>query len=126
MDPIADMLSSIRNAQLVRKPFVRVPFSKEKFRIAQILSKEGLVGEIKKRGKKARKTIEIELKYFPDKRPFISFLKKISKPGCRIYAGYKNLKPKRGLLIVSTPKGIMTHKEARKLKIGGEIICEVY
>ncbi len=126
MDSIADMLTRIRNAQMVRKKTVRIPFSKEKFKIAQILSKEGFVGEIKKRGKKTKKSIEIELKYLPDKSPFISLLKKISKPGCRIYAGYKELKPKRGILIVSTSKGIITHKEAKKFKVGGEVICEIH
>jgi len=126
MDPIADMLTRIRNAQMVRKKTVKIPFSKEKFKIAQILAKEGFVGEIRKKGKKTRKSIEIELKYLPDKSPFISSLKRISKPGCRIYAGYRELKPKRGILIVSTSKGIMTHKEAKKLKVGGEVLCEIY
>ncbi|HDM32021.1 MAG TPA: 30S ribosomal protein S8 [bacterium] len=125
-DPIADMLTRIRNAQAVKKKTVKIPFSKVKFKIARILAQEGFVGEVKKRGKKARKSIEIELKYLPDKSPFISSLKRISKPGCRIYAGWKELKPKRGILIVSTSKGIMTHKEARRLKIGGEVLCEVY
>ena len=129
VDPIADMLNRIRNAQAVNKETVVIPFSKIKYEIAKILKKNGLVGEIEKKGVKSGKIIRIVLKYSENKEPLISGLKRISKPGQRIYSALKDIKPARagyGLVIISTSKGAMTGKEARKKKLGGEIICEVW
>ncbi|MFQ6049941.1 MAG: 30S ribosomal protein S8 [Candidatus Paceibacterales bacterium] len=127
-DPIADMLTTIRNAQAVLHPTVVVPFSKLKFEIAKILQKEGFVGQVEKRGRGVKKFIKITLKY-DGKNPVISGLKRISKPGQRIYLGAIQIKPVKGgdgIAIISTSKGLVTNKEARKQKIGGEIICEIW
>ena len=124
-DPIADMLNRIRNAQAVSKETVVIPFSNLKYEIAKILEKQKLVGKIEKKGRKSRKIIEIILEY----PAVISHLRRISKPGQRIYTSAKEIKPVRegyGILIVSTPKGLMTNKEAKRKKLGGEIICEIW
>ncbi len=128
MDPIADMLTSIRNAQAVSKETVEVPFSKLKFGIVKILEKEGFIEKIEKKGRGVKKIIEIKLKY-EDKKSAISYLKRISKPGQRIYFKSQGLKPVRsgyGITIISTSKGLMTGREAKKKKIGGEVLCQVW
>ena len=128
MDPIADMLTSIRNAQAVLKETVKVPFSKFKFELAKVLEKNGFVKKVEKKGRGIKRVIEIKLKY-KDKISVISGLKKISKPGQRIYAGAREIKPVRsgyGISIISTSKGLMTDKEVRKQNIGGEVICKVW
>ena len=128
MDPIADMLTSIRNAQAVLKETVKIPFSKFKFELAKVLEKNGFVKKVEKKGRGIKRVIEIKLKY-EDKAPVISGLKKISKPGQRIYAGVAEIKPIRsgyGISIISTSKGLMTDKEVRKQNIGGEVICKVW
>lgn len=126
VDPIADMLTRIRNTQAVKRPEVLIPFSKIKLEIAKILKKEGYVEEIIQKDKR---TIKIILKYTKDKEPVISGLREVSKPGCRIYVSYKKL-PKvlngLGIAIISTSRGLMTDKEARRRKLGGEVICEVW
>jgi len=128
-DPIADMLTRIRNALLARKKEISVPYAKIKFEIARILKKEGYLKDFEKiKGKGNREEIRLLLKYINNK-PSISVIKRISKPGCRIYSGFRNL-PKSygglGILIISTPKGLMTDKEARIKRLGGEIICEIF
>jgi len=132
-DPISDMLNRIRNALMVLHPTVSIPFSKLKYEIAKILENEGLVKKVEKKGRKIKKVIEITLKYQKGEikkiESVISGLKRISKPGQRIYVRSKEIKRVRGgygIAIISTPKGIMTSKEARKKKLGGEIICEVW
>jgi len=137
-DPITDMLNRIRNAQAVFHPTVTLPFSNLKHEIAKILEKEGFIEKIEKKGRKIKKVLEITLKYQSETsgqekkekmKPVISGLKRISKPGQRIYTRAKEIKPVRGgygIVIVSTPKGIMTNKKARKNKLGGEILCEIW
>jgi small subunit ribosomal protein S8 len=128
VDPIADMLTRIRNAQAVQKPSVDIPFSKLKFDIAKVLLKEGFLKEAEQRGRKGRKVLEITLQY-EDKIPMLAGLKKVSKPGQRIYASSRELLKARregGTLLVSTSKGIMTDREARKSRMGGEVICEIW
>ncbi|HDY72734.1 MAG TPA: 30S ribosomal protein S8 [bacterium] len=128
MDPIADMLTSIRNAQAVLKETVVVPYSEIKFEIAKVLKKENLIEEVEKKGRKIRKSIEIKLKY-ENKKPAILSLKRISKPGQRIYTTAGKIKKVRsgyGISIISTSKGLMTNKQARKQNIGGEILCEIW
>jgi len=131
MDPITDMLNRIRNAQAVFHPTVDVPFSKLKYEMAKLLERSGFIESVEKRGRK-EKTIRISLKYegIGTKRtPVIQGLRRISKPGQRIYLPYKKLKRAKGgygVAIISTPKGLMTDKEARKQKLGGEVICEVW
>jgi len=128
IDPITDMLNRIRNAQAVLKDTVDVPFSNLKYEIAKILEKQGFIAKIEKKGKKTKKIIEITLKYL-ENRPAISGLKRISKPGQRIYKNTKEIKQVKGgygITIISTPKGLMTNKDTKKQKLGGEIICEVW
>lgn len=134
-DPINDMFNRIRNAQAVFHPTVEVPFSKLKYEIAKVLEKENFIGKIEKKGKKVKKTIEITLKYEEDnsvggqKKPAISGLKRISKPGQRIYKSIREIKPVKGgygTAIISTSKGLMTNREARKQRLGGEVICEIW
>jgi small subunit ribosomal protein S8 len=125
IDPITDMLNRIRNAQAVSHKTVSIPFSNLKYEIAQILEKQGFVEKVEKKGRNPKRLIEVTLKY----PATISGLKRISKPGQRIYAGFKEIKGSKGgygILIISTPKGLMTGKEARKNKLGGEILCEIW
>jgi small subunit ribosomal protein S8 len=128
MDSISDMFNRIRNAQAVLKEEVLVPFSNLNYEVAKILEKQEFIKKMEKKGRTHKKVIEITLKY-DDKSPAISGLKRISRPGQRIYKGFKEIKPVKGgygIAIISTSKGLMTNKEARKQKLGGEIICEVW
>lgn len=138
IDPIADMLTRIRNASLIKKEEVVLPMSKVKFNIAKILEKEGFVssvsiisgGEDLKKNKASKfDQIKIILKYGEDGKPRVSLLKRISKPGRRIYVDKNSIGRVLngfGISIISTSKGIMTGKEAQRQKIGGELICEIY
>lgn len=122
------MLTTIRNALMVRHPKVTFPFSNLKYEIAKILEKEGFIEKVEKKGRRLKKILEITLKY-TDNLPAISGLKRISKPGQRIYSDWRKIKKVKGgygIAIISTSKGLMTDKEARKQKIGGEIICEIW
>ncbi len=139
IDSITDMLNRIRSAKTLQKEEVLVPFSKIKFEIANILSKDGFVGEVKKvaksphqkiinSGKGKRGAIKIVLKY-ENGVSIISGLKRVSKSGQRIYSKSSELKKIHGgygISIISTPKGLMTNKEARKQKLGGEVLLEVW
>ncbi|TFG35615.1 MAG: 30S ribosomal protein S8 [Parcubacteria group bacterium] len=128
MDPVADMLTKIRNAQAVLHPMVSVSYSDLKYEVVKIFEKYGFIDKVEKKGRKVKKTIDIYLKY-QDKSSVISGLKKISKPGQRIYSGFQTIsriKKNSGILVVSTPKGLMSDVEARKQKLGGEIICEIW
>lgn len=127
-DPISDMLTRIRNASKVKKHSVVLPSSKMKFAIAKILSKEGYVGAVEETVVAPGKVLTIMLKY-EQGLPVMHEIKRVSKPGGRVYA--KNYELPRvlsdlGVAIVSTPNGLMTNKEARKRKLGGEVICEVF
>jgi len=128
MDPITDMFNRIRNAQAVLKATVDNPFSNLKYEIAKILEKEKFVEKIEKKKKDLKRIIEITLKY-TNNAPAISNIKRISKPGQRIYLPSTKIKRVRsgyGIAIISTSKGLVTDKEARKQKLGGEVICEVW
>ncbi len=127
-DPITDMLNQIKNAQAVGKTEVLVPLSKIKNEIAIILSKENFVGEVKKAVKGKVKSLKIFLKYDNGISAVAGF-KRVSKPGQRIYEKSSDIRKVHGgygISIVSTPKGLMTNKDARKQKLGGEIICQVW
>ncbi|MDO8435768.1 MAG: 30S ribosomal protein S8 [bacterium] len=128
MDSVSNMLTQIRNAQAVGKTTVDLPFSNLKHEIAKILAKQGFVEKVEKKGKDVKKTLEIILKY-ENKKPFIAGLKRVSKPGQRIYIDYRKIKKVKsgyGIAIISTSKGLMTDKEARGQKIGGEVLCEIW
>jgi len=127
-DPIADMLTRIRNALVVKHEEVEIPTSNMKKEIARILLSEGYIKGYEIVGEKGE-TIKVALKYGPRGEKVISGLKRISKPGLRVYAGSEEL-PKvlggLGIAIISTPKGVMTDKEARKLRHGGEVLAYVW
>ena len=128
-DPIADMLTRIRNANMVSHPSVSMPSSKLKVQLAKHLKEEGFITDysVKEDGK--FKVLEITLKYDANNKPIITKLERISKPGLRNYSKAKNL-PKvlggMGIAIVSTSKGLLTDRKARKENIGGEVLCYVY
>lgn len=127
-DPITDMLNQIKSAQAVGKPEVLLPLSEIKYQIANILSKQGFVGEAKKTSKGKLKMLKINLKY-DNGVPAIAGVKRVSRPGQRIYDAWHGIKKVHGgygISIISTSKGLLTDKEARKQKIGGEIICQIW
>ena len=129
-DPIADMLTRIRNANMRKHDTVEIPASKMKIAIANILVDEGYIEKYELLGDGIQKTIKITLKYTANKSErVISGLKRISKPGLRIYAGKENM-PKvlggLGTAIVSTNLGVITDKEARKQGVGGEVLCYIW
>ncbi len=128
-DPIADMLTRIRNACMVSHETVDVPASKLKLELAKVLKEEGYIADyaVKEEGK--FKVINITLKYDANRKPVITKLERISKPGLRHYSKAKNLQKVLGGLgvaIVSTPKGLLTDRKARKENVGGEVLCYVY
>ena len=127
-DPITDMLNQIRNAKALQKPEVLIPFSKLKNQIGLILAQEGFIQEAKKIAKDKNKIMKIILKY-DNGISAIEDAKRVSKPGQRIYVKNTEIKKVKGgfgISIISTPKGLMTGIQARKAKLGGEIICEVW
>ena len=128
MDPIADLLIRIKNAQAAGHETLAVPFSKVKLNLLKILENNGLIESLERKGAKNKERIEIKLKYH-DNAPAIAGLKRISRPGQRIYLGAKKIRPVKqgyGLMIVSTSQGLMTGLEAKKKKLGGEILCQVW
>lgn len=128
-DPIADMLTRIRNACMARHATVQIPASKMKVAIAQILKSEGFIRDFEVQSGQPRDTIVISLKYTSDRQPVISGLKRVSKPGLRIYSGRADIPRVRGglgLSILSTPKGVMAGHEAWQQRVGGEILCYVW
>ena len=128
MDPIADMIIRIKNAGMAGLLSTNVPYSRLKHDIAVVLEREGYIASVTKRAKKARKHIEIGIKY-EGKKPHINDVDRVSKPSRRVYVGVKDMHPVKnghGSLILSTPKGIMTDKEARKSHTGGEALFIIY
>ncbi|HWP57151.1 MAG TPA: 30S ribosomal protein S8 [Candidatus Acidoferrales bacterium] len=130
-DPIADMLTRIRNAAQARHDSVDVPFSRMKERIAHLLVEEGYLKEARK--VKARKggkdLLRIQLKYDREKNSVISGLRRVSRPGLRVYVGYREIPLIRrglGISLLSTPKGVVVDREARRAKVGGELLCSVW
>ena len=126
-DPIADMLTRIRNAQATEKPSVSMPASKVKRAIAQVLKDEGYIEDFALRDQEGRSVIEIGLKYYAGK-PVIEKIERVSRPGLRIYKGRDDI-PRvmngLGVAIVSTSKGVMTDRRARETGVGGEVLCVV-
>ena len=126
-DPIADLLTRIRNAQMVAKPTVSVPSSKVKIAIAQVLQDEGYIDGFKVKTEDGKSELEIALKYYAG-RPVIERIERVSKPGLRIYKGVEDIPTVMnglGVAIVSTPKGVMTDRKARASRVGGEVLCIV-
>ncbi len=127
-DPIADMINRIKNAQAVSKETVKIPFSSLKYEIAKILKREQWIDDFEKKGKIPKKLIEIKLKYIDNKKAIYG-LKRVSSPGQRIYTSstrIKKIKSGSGMSIISTPQGLMTDREARSKKHGGEVLFEIW
>ena len=129
-DPIADFLTRLRNAAAAKHQRVDVPVSKLKTEIARILKDEGYISTFKLVDEnKTRKMLRVFLKYTADRRSVISGVKRISRPGARAYFGSMDIRPVvggLGISILTTPKGLMSGRAARKAKIGGELLCEVW
>ncbi len=129
MDVIGDMLTKIRNAQAVQKETVLIPYSKLKMEIAKILLREKYIKEINRRGKKNKKSVELTLLYDKSGEGAIKHISRISKPSCRVYLPIKKIKPVRqgyGMMLLSTPKGLLTNREAKKEGVGGEVLCKIW
>lgn len=128
-DPIADMLTRIRNANMVSHPTVTVPASKLKIALAELLKSEGYIENYEVKSDEKFKYIEITLKYDASNKPVISNLQRVSKPGLRTYCKSKNIPQVfggMGIAILSTSKGLLTDRKARKENLGGEILCYVW
>jgi len=128
-DPIADLLTRIRNGSRARHPRVDLPSSKLKVEIARILKDEGYITNFKVADEKGKRTLRIFLRYTPDRRSVITDLRRVSRPGSRRYIGKAGIRPVvggMGIVILSTPRGIMTGQSARKEGVGGELLCEVW
>jgi len=128
-DPIADMLTRIRNGNKAKFEKVDIPLSKEKLEIAKILKQEGYIKNFKVLSEEKKGTLRVYLKYDAQNRGIINGIKRVSRPGLRIYVKSKKILPVLngfGINIVSTPQGIITDKDAQKLNVGGELICSVW
>ena len=128
-DPIADLLTRIRNATRAKHPRVDLPASKLKMEVARILKEEGYVANYKVVEEKGKKTLRVFLRYTQDRRSVITDLKRVSRPGSRRYVAKTAIRQVvggMGISIVSTPRGLMTGQAARKAGIGGEMLCEVW
>jgi small subunit ribosomal protein S8 len=126
-DPIADMLTRIRNAQMVQKVSVVMPASKLKTAIAEVLKAEGYIDGFALKGEATKPELEIALKYYAGK-PVIEHIERVSRPGLRVYKGRHDIPSVMnglGVAIVTTPKGVMTDRKARQAGIGGEVLCYV-
>lgn len=128
-DPLGDFIVQLRNASMVRRESVSIPFSNFKLAVAEKMREEGFIKSVSKKGKKTKRTLDIELAYASGGAPLILGVRRVSKPGRRLYAGSKELgvrRASRGVLFLSTPKGILTESEARKAKVGGETLFSIW
>lgn len=128
-DPIADMLTRIRNALSIERPFVDIPFSRTKKAVADALQREGFIWDSEVMDTEPAKTLRVNLKYGPNGEQVINHIQRVSKPGRRIYSGVADLKPVRhgtGITIVTTPKGVLSNREAKTEKVGGEVLAEIW
>ena len=128
-DPIADMLTRIRNALLARHTQVLMPSSKLKMAIAKILREEGFVQDFDVSQQDKQPVLRIRLKYTDQRKPVLNGLERVSTPGRRVYTGYREVtwvQSGMGISILTTPKGLMTDRKARRMKIGGEVLCHIW
>lgn len=128
-DPIGDFIVRLTNAGAIRKPSVSIPYSAFKYAIAEKLKDAGYISGVEKKGKKVKKTLDVTLKYDEAGDAVIQGVKRVSKPGRRMYRSVHEIVPVRyghGALILSTPKGVLTDKEARKQKVGGEALFQIW
>ena len=127
-DPIADMLTRLRNGNAVRKAEVTMPASRMKVGVAQVLTEEGFIKGYSVEPTKPASTLTVQLKYGPNGEHVLRALDRVSKPGCRVYSGSKKLNQVLqglGIYILSTPKGILSDRAARRENVGGEVLCKV-
>lgn len=128
-DPIGDFIIRLTNAGAIKKTSISVPFSNFKMAVAEKLVSAGYISAVEKKGKKVKKTLDVVLKYDHQGQPHIHGVKRISKPGRRMYKSVLEIVPVRygsGALILSTPQGVMTDKEAKAAKVGGEALFEIW
>ena len=128
-DPIADMLTRIRNAVRVERTHVDMPLSKVKRGVADVLKREGYIWDWSEVESKPSNQLRIDLKYGPNGERVIQHLKRVSKPGCRVYSGSRDLRPVlngMGITIISSSRGVISDREARQRNLGGEVLCEVW
>ena len=128
-DPIADLLTRIRNAVRVERPYVDIPFSRMKQSIVEALKREGFVWDHEVLETEPVRTLRVTLKYGPSGEQIIQHIERISKPGCRVYVGAAEIKEIRqgtGVGVVSTSKGVLSTREAKKDGVGGEFLCQVW
>jgi len=128
-DPIADLLTRIRNGVAVEMPSIDVPYSRIKHEICKVLVEEGFLVQFEVIAGEPRKTLRIQLKYGPDGEKVIQSIRRISKPGCRVYRGVDKLRRVVGgigINVLSTSRGVMSDRAARVRRMGGEVLCEVY
>ena len=128
-DPIADMLTRIRNAVAIERPSVDMPSSHEKVGIAQVLQREGYIWDFEVLDEKPAPVLRVNLKYGPNGERIIQEIKRISKPGCRVYKKSRELPvvlEGMGISVVSTSQGILSNREAQSKGIGGEVLCSIY
>ena len=128
-DPIADMLTRIRNALLARHRQVLIPSSKMKVAIARLLKEEGFIQHYDVTRDRPQPMLRIILKYDKNRKPVLSGLKRVSKPGCRVYTPYREIPwvlSGMGVALLTTPRGMMTDRQARRAHLGGEVLCYVW
>ena len=128
-DPIADLLTRIRNANRARKDWTDVPWSKLKEAIARVLVDEGFLREVAVNEADGRKVLRVSLRYDEYRRPVLSGIRRVSRPSLRVYAGSREIPQIRkglGVSLLSTPKGVITDRTARKENVGGEVLCSVW
>ena len=128
-DPISDFLTRLRNATLVSKSNVEIPLSKFKYELAKLFKDEGYVSDIEIKGEGAKRVIDLTIKFSEEGKSVIAGLNRLSKPGRRVYSSFNELPRTNGGLgtvVVSTSRGLLSDSEARKRKLGGELICEVW
>ncbi len=128
-DPIGDMMNRLKIAGKIEKDTITVPYSKLRFAVATLLETKGFVKSVAKKGKRVIKAMDIELAYHTDGKPRISAVRNLSKLSRRVYMGVKEIKPVRhgyGMIVLTTPQGIMAGDEAKKQKVGGEALFEVW
>lgn len=128
-DPIADMLTRIRNAVRVEHTTLELPLSKVKKGMAEVLKREGYIWDFEEVGEEPLRQLRLHLKYGPNGERVIRFIKRVSSPGRRVYSASRDLKPVlngQGIKIISTSRGVVSDREARQRKLGGEVLCELY
>lgn len=128
-DPIADLLTRIRNAIRVERPYVDMPFSRMKASIVDALKREGFVWDYETIDGEPSKTLRVNLKYGPNGEQIIQHIERVSKPGCRVYVGVADVKEIRqgtGVSVLSTSRGVLSSREARKEGVGGELLCQLW